>query len=295
MNRLERINIDIDKLSYKKVEDQLDLVLKGQEVNQQELRLGFIGLAKQNSELLDLNKELNEQLDIVVSELSELKKEREKQAARREKRRKRKRLPKRDAITLEIYEQLIINIKGSNFKSARLRLSILILTITGVRINELLPLKVEQLLTLFKSNWISINRSKRGPSSHKAYLTGLGKNLMANRRQDFEIIFAMKKLDDYVFTSEKNHCKPLRRDTLTKEINIVLRNLSKILPDKPNLTTHSFRIGFISQLWRDTNDIEFVRQAIGHGRVESTSSYIKNLSDEERRLRMEQIRSPEEK
>ena len=93
---------------------------------------------------------------------------------------------------------------------------------------------------------------------------------------------------------KKNHCKPLRRDTLTKEINFVLRNLSKNLPDKPNFTTHSFRIGFISQLWRDTNDIEFVRQAIGHEKVESTSSYIEKLSDEERRLRMEQIGSPEE-
>lgn len=41
-------------------------------------------------------------------------------------------------------------------------------------------------------------------------------------------------------------------------------------------------------------EIEFVRQAIGHERLESTSSYIENLSDEERRLRMEQIRSPEE-
>lgn len=294
MNRLKKINVDIDKLSSRKVEYQLDLVLKGQEVNQRELRLGFIGLAKQNSELLDLNKKLNDQLNIVVAELNELKKEREEKAARREKWLKRKRLPKRDPINYEIYEQLIISIKGSNFKSARLRLSILILTITGVRVNELLQLKVEQLLTLFKSNWVSINRSKRGPSSHKAYLTGLGKNLMTNRHQDFNIIFAMKKLDDYVFTSEKNHCKPLRRDTLTKEINIVLRNLSKNLPDKPNLTTHSFRIGFISQLWRDTNDIEFVRQAIGHERVESTSSYIENLSDEERRLRMEQIRSPEE-
>jgi len=36
----------INKLSYEKVECQLDLLLKGQEVNQQELRLGFIGLAK---------------------------------------------------------------------------------------------------------------------------------------------------------------------------------------------------------------------------------------------------------
>ena len=67
----------------------------------------------------------------------------------------------------------------------------------------MLILKVEQLLTLFKSNWISINRFKRGTLSHKAYLTGLGKNLMFNRHQDFKIIFAMKKLDDYVFTSEK--------------------------------------------------------------------------------------------
>ena len=267
MNKLKKIDVDIDKLSSRKVEYQLDLVLKGQEVNQRELRLGFIGLAKQNSELLDLNKKLNDQLNIVVSELNELKKEREEKAARREKWSKRKRLPKRDPINYDIYEQLMISIKGSNFKSARLRLSILILTITRIRVNELLQLKVEQLLTLFKSNWISINRSKRGPSSHKAYLTGLGKKLMTNRHQDFNIIFAMKKLDNYVFTSEKNH-------------------------SKPNLTTHSFRIGFISQLWRDTNDIEFVRQAIGHERVESTSSYIENLSDEERKLRMEQIRSP---
>ena len=46
MNRLKKINVDIDKLSSRKVAYQLDLVLKGQEVNQQELRLGFIGLAK---------------------------------------------------------------------------------------------------------------------------------------------------------------------------------------------------------------------------------------------------------
>ena len=72
----------------------------------------------------------------------------------------------------------------------------------------------------------------------------------------------MKKLDDYVFTSEKSHCKPLRRDTLTKEINLVLQNLSTILPDNPNLTTHSFRIGFISQLWRDTRISASVRSQL---------------------------------
>ena len=293
MNKLEKINKDIYKLTYKKIESQLDHLVKGQEVNRQELQLGFIGLATQNQELLYLNNHLSEQLKKVVEELDILKKEREEKEIRKQAHAKRKRLPKRDPITREIYEQLITSIIGSDYKSARLRLAILILTISGIRVNELLPLKVEQLLKLVKSNWISINRSKRGPSSHKAYLTALGKKLMDNRRQDFEIIFTMKKLDSYVFTSEKNHYKPLRRDTLTKEINLVLRNLSKNLPDNPNLTSHSFRIGFISQLWRDTRDIEFVRQAIGHSKLESTSSYVENLSDEDRRLRMEQIPSPD--
>ena len=117
---------------------------------------------------------------------------------------------------------------------------------------------------------------------------------MDNRRKDFEIIFTIKDLDSYVFTSEKSHDKPLRRDTLTKEINLSLRNLSKNLPNKPNLTSHSFRIGSISQLWRDTRDIEFVRQAIGHSKLESTLSYVENLTDEDRKLRMKQITAPEE-
>ena len=55
-------------------------------------RLGFIGLAKQNSELLDLNKELSQQLERVVV----LKKEREEKEARAN----RKRLPKRQPISV---------------------------------------------------------------------------------------------------------------------------------------------------------------------------------------------------
>jgi hypothetical protein len=61
MNKLPKIKQfeeENNNLILKKVESQLDLILEGQEINQQELRLGFIGLAKQNSELLDLNREL---------------------------------------------------------------------------------------------------------------------------------------------------------------------------------------------------------------------------------------------
>jgi hypothetical protein len=37
-----------NQLTYKKIEVQLDLLVKGQKINQKELRLGFIGLAKQS-------------------------------------------------------------------------------------------------------------------------------------------------------------------------------------------------------------------------------------------------------
>ena len=140
-----------------------------------------------------------------------------------------------------------------------LRIACLILAITGVRLNELLPLKMKELIPLVNSNLISINCSKRGPSSYKAYLTLLGKKLVDSRKKDFEILFAIKELEGYAFSSEKNQYKALRRDTLTKEINHVLRKLGERLEDSHNLTSHSFRIGFISQLWRDTGDIEFVR------------------------------------
>ena len=49
-------------------------------------------------------------------------------------------------------------------------MAICILAVTGIRINELLPLKVKQLNTLLEEGWIAIDRSKRGPSNHKAFL-----------------------------------------------------------------------------------------------------------------------------
>ena len=52
------------KLLFEKLESQLDHLVKGQEVNQQELRLGFIVLAKQNQELLDLNTRKNGTNDV---------------------------------------------------------------------------------------------------------------------------------------------------------------------------------------------------------------------------------------
>ena len=99
----------------------------------------------------------------------------------------------------------------------------------------------------------------------------------------------MKNPDSYIFTSEFNHEKMLSRESLTRDVNKVMRSVSSQLPDKPNITSHSFRIGYITQLWKTTSDLEFVKQSIGHQKIDTTSSYVKELSDQERQERTSQL------
>ncbi len=290
MNKLKKFKKEKNQLiTESEVESKLDILVKGQINNSQELEAirndlqrGFIGLALRNEKL-------NQKLEIAVSELNAMKKEREEKAARREKWAKRKRLPKRDPINSEIYKLLIKESEGPTYIATRTRIAICLLTVTGIRIGELLSLKVGQLETLLNEGWISIDRLKRGPANHKAFLTSEGKKLVKARKRDFEFLFLMKDKDSYVFTSDRKPNQKLRRETITMDVNKVTHSVSKLLPSKPNITSHSFRIGYISRLWKDTKDIEFVRQTIGHRNLNSTSGYVSEMGDQERQDRISRI------
>ena len=290
-NKIQKINKKDSQLVN--LESQLDLLLKGQEKNSdklqiigKELRRGFVGLALRNEELLKSNDQLKQQLNGVLKELNLIKQEREEKAARKEARANRKRLPKRDPMTAEIYKELIKEAEGPTYIHVRTRIALCILAVTGIRINELLPLKVNQLKALVEENWIAIDRSKRGPSNHKAFLTKEGKKIIQDRKKDFQLIFLIKEPNAYVFSPETKHFKKLRREVITTDVNKVMHKVSKIFPGQPNITSHSFRVGYITQLWKDSKDIEFVKQTIGHQNLDTTSAYVNQLSDQERRERI---------
>lgn len=181
----------------------------------------------------------------------------------------------------------------NRYISARLRLALALLAITGIRISELLPLKMVQIKTLFSECWIAIDRSKRGPASHKAFLTREGVKLIRDRGKDFEFLLNFKSENSHVFTAEYSD-KPLERESFTNLINQFLKRSAKEMTVQPNLSSHSFRIGFITKLWRDTSDIEFVKQTVGHAKITTTSLYIEHLSDDERKRRIKDIHSPKE-
>ena len=240
MNKLKKFKKEKNQLiTESEVESKLDILVKGQINNSQELEAirndlqrGFIGLALRNEKL-------NDKLEIAVSELNAMKKEREEKAARREKWAKRKRLPKRDPINSEIYKLLIQESEGPTYIATRTRIAICLLTVTGIRIGELLSLNVGQLETLLNEGWISIDRLKRGPANHKAFLTSEGKKLVKARKRDFEFLFLMKNKDSYVFTSDRKPNQKLRRETITMDVNKVTHSVSKLLPSKPNITSRT--------------------------------------------------------
>lgn len=285
--------LQADEDSEQKIANILSVVVEKQDTTLEYLQKGFIGLHVQNVQLQEKLDFIKEELKIVTGELQEKKKQEVIIAERKEKRRKRKRLPLKEPITEAIYEFLIeqaLQQFRETYCGARLRLALAVLVITGVRISELLTLKVSDLETLFEHKWIAIDRSKKGPGGHKAYLTRKGAQILKKRARDFEIILFSKDSRSYVFTQEHVY-EPLTREAFTRTINIFLKECSELLPNKPNITSHSFRAGFITLLWRNTGDIEFVRQAIGHAKLETTSRYVQNLSPEELREKMIEIKS----
>lgn len=276
--------IDSDVSRNEKLKQLFSLMAEGNVETQLIMKKGFVGLAIQNAELnaelKDQNKaleeqlnQLQEQLKIVTQELQEQKERERLMQEKKEKRKNRKRLPKREPITIEIYDSLIKSSqkrKYSNlYQSARLRLALALLLITGIRISQLLPLKMNQVESLFTKHCINIDQTKRSPANHKAFLTKEGAKIIKERRSDFEFLEFFKDSDSYIFTAE-NSKKPLSREAFTNLINKFIKDCARKMDQNPHISSYSFRVDFITQFWQDTNDIEFVRQAIGHAKINTT-------------------------
>jgi integrase len=270
--------------------DQLMIQLKQENEETRDILFrGFIQIYQQNIDLQNQLVSVKKELKIVTKQLQKKIEEERVKEEKQLRRKNRKRLPRREPITRELYEYLIDEANALNysksFRGARLRLALVLLLITGARISELLPLRLYQVETLFKKGWIAIDRAKRGPLNHKAFLTEEGKKLLKNRFEDLKQVAYFKTADSFIFTAQDSD-QPLQRDAWNRIINSFLKRASEKLDNKPNLRSHSFRIGYITKLWKDTSDLEFIRQVIGHASIDTTSIYVANLSEKERQHRM---------
>ena len=71
---------------------------------------------------------------------------------------------------------------------------------------------------------------------------------MKDRRLDFDFLQLSKNTDSYIFTAE-NSKKPLAREPFTNLSNKFMKDCARKMNQNPYITIHSFRVGFVTQLW----------------------------------------------
>ena len=113
-NKIQKENNNLALQNYETLKGGLSKVLENQRISKKKqdqiletTQRGFIGLALRNEELLKSKDQLKQQLDIVVEELNQIKRERQEKEIRKQARANRKPLPKRDPMTAEIYKKLL--------------------------------------------------------------------------------------------------------------------------------------------------------------------------------------------
>lgn len=114
----------------------------------------------------------------------------------------------------------------------------------------------------------------------KHFLPRKTRKLFKTGRKIFNLFFN-ERTKCLCFSPEINHFKKLRREVITTDVNKIMHKISKIFRGQPNITSHSFRVGYITQLWKDSKDID-----IGHQKLDTISAYVNKLSDQERRERI---------
>lgn len=272
---------------------------------------------KTNEELLKKLKKVEKEQENNIKLIKELVKYKNKvEAAETEKelkrqRRLKSRKQKKLQPFLKEYLSWILNyLKKSsrinNITKIRIRVALVCLIITGLRILEVRFLKVNQIQTLLKRGYVQVDLSKRGEMEHKTHLTNEGKKLLSDFKEDIKQLIVllgestteietregiepvMKDLFLFSATRTKGK-KALTRQFFTEQINNLLKQTPELKERGIKLTSHSFRRGYITKLWKDTKDLEFVRQVIGHAQIQTTSHYVQELSDEEKQKRLEQI------
>nr|UFQ87343.1 hypothetical protein [Ulva torta]BBE21031.1 hypothetical protein [Ulva ohnoi] len=261
-------------------------------------------LKQKNDSLL----QKNEQSQLILEELKEYKRQIENKEKLklelRKKRQARKKRQENNAISETDYKIILNYIThsydGSEFKKIRFRVLSTLLFLTGGRISEVLEFDFKQVANLVVNNYLQFSRKKGGPANKKAFITKSKQYILKNRLVDVKYLLQSKgifmeltpkvlkqemensTLDIYIFSAVKSD-KPLSRATVTHEFNNLLKEVPEFKKEGRRITSHSFRHGYITDIWKTTKDIEIARQIVGHANLDTTQRYVKALSPEELR------------
>ena len=174
-----------------------------------------------------------------------------------------KKLP--ETLTIEEINLLISNIDLKSNEGERNIAIIETLYGCGLRVSELISLKISDLF--FKEGFIKVtgkgNKQRLIPISklNEKLIT----NYLNNSRQNLKII---EKFKDMLFLNRRG--KTLSRAM----IFTIIRNLAKVSNIKKIISPHTFRHSFATHLLENGADLRTIQQLLGHQSITTTEIYM---------------------
>lgn len=268
IKNLKNINQTLDKLN-----NNLQINNKIIVENNNNLKKNNKVLEETKNKLLNDNQELKQKLDFVKKEIEfqqELRKQKEEKA---NKIKNAKKQPKRDYIEYSEFNYLL-NLCGSDtIFDTRKRCAFLLLYFTGLRVSNLLNLKIKNIKDLIYNGYTRVDLIKKGEIEHLITLSHESKKILNNHYNCFHKLYKYKGDEDFFFTSVYDTKKAIHRSNFNKELNDILKIASKEL--NKNIKTHSFRTTYITDLL-EIAPLHVVKDIIGHKVVASTEIYYRS-------------------
>lgn len=193
---------------------------------------------------------------------------------RRQNRLMRVRRPQSQPFLKEYLPWVLSFIENKNaniLTKTRLKVAIVFLVMTGLRLSEMRNLTVDHILTLVRKGYMSVDLLKRCRRGHKVFLSKDGQSLLSEHEGDvWNLLFLTGLVKEnsarrdrwdieptglFLFSAPMSQGqKPLSRAFFTNQINAILRSTPEFLERGVTLTSHSLRRGYITALWKETQD-----------------------------------------
>lgn len=244
--------------NHKEVIAKLEKANEESEFRYNSLYMQHLKLQQQVQELLDAQNEAKRML--------------EEKEARKLKRKEAKKRPIREMVSLNDFEFVLNHVTGLTPEITSIRrLALALLYLTGLRVSNLLELKIQHGLDLFSKGQTRIPLIKGGEQRHVLILGGDSRRYLKAFRVDFETIKGKnRKGTDSIFSSPKTPEKPYDAREFDRVLNKILKKAGNKL--EKELKTHSFRATFITDLL-ETTSIHEVKDYVGHRSIATTLEY----------------------
>ena len=242
-------------------------------------------LALQNHALYEQNRKLQQNVDFLVEsekarQLDEANKE-----IIRNKRRQSKKLTIRASVSYEEF-QFIVNLvhdsKRSDLEKARVKVSLCLMYLTGLRISNLLTLSKKSIMDLVEKGETEVSLIKKGKSRHLLCIGSFGEKELCSFRAEIDYLLLIQPENPMFFVNSLGvnkanaaKDKALNRSLFNKTINGFLAKASVVL-DK-HIRSHSFRASFVTDLLDQSVPIEKVKDILGHQDIATTATYRRNI------------------